>query len=283
MRNFDAFDGDSVDFYGLAVSRKEDEDLRLRLTAITDEIRAGYLLYDQHWEDSTLSVLHNNAFFTAFRNDLKGLYDYNSLTLRELRTNVQSRMPQAIRYTCQYCTVTPAESLDHYIPKEEFPEYSIHANNLVPCCKTCNGYKSFVWRGAQGQRLFLNFYRDFLLAGRFLFCEVIDDNGEIDFRFYIENRIGISQVDFAMVETHFSRLRLPERMRMKAVGVISELETTIALSSLSLEEVVEEVERSANRNFQSYGANYWKSIAELAMVSSPLFMQRFPGQQPNPV
>lgn len=275
MKNFNAYDGDSAQFYELAVSRKEDPTLQQRLTDILDEIRASYEVYNQNWEGNTLPTIHPNAIFTPLRNDLKGLYDYNSVAIRQLRHNVQSRMPQTIRYTCQYCTVTPVESLDHYLPKEEFPEYSIHANNLIPCCKTCNGHKSFVWRGALGQRLFINLYRDILLDGQFLFCEVEDDNGEIDFRFFIDNAIGLGQREFDMIDSHFTRLYLLERMRMKAIGIISELETTIESSNLPLAEIVGEVERSAIRNFQSYGANYWKSVAQLAMVRSPLFMQRF--------
>lgn len=275
MKNFDAYDGDSADFFQLTVSRKEDPALQQRLIGILNDIRASYALYDQHWNDRTLTVLQNNNIFTPLRDDLKGLYDYNSVAIRQLRQNVHLRMPQTIRYTCQYCTVTPVESLDHYIPKEEFPEYSIHANNLVPCCKTCNGHKSYVWRGGQGQRLFINFYRDLLLEQQFLFCEVLEDNGEVDFRFYIDNVVGLGQQEFDMIESHFTRLHLRERMRMKANGIISELETTITLSSLPLADVIVEVETSATRNFQSYGANYWKSIAEIAMVRSPIFMQRF--------
>lgn len=38
---------------------------------------------------------------------------------------------------------------------------------------------------------------------------------------------------------------------------------------------VEKIIQSANRNRIAYGANYWKSVFEIALIQSPLFVSRF--------
>lgn len=275
MRNFREYNGSSKTVYLSAVARKMDMSLRARLNGISLGLGNQYDIYDDNFNQNKLGVLQKNVGFSAMSNDIRSLYDYNSLAIRELREAIEKRIPAAIRYTCQYCTLTPVESFDHYLPQEEFPEYVIHTNNLIPCCKTCNGFKSFVWRNFVGMRLFINLYRDPIPEERFLFVEIIDEgNGDMDFRYYLDNTEGIDTQMFSLLETHFDRLRLEERMRKKAVGIISELENSILSSNLDLTNIITEVKATAERNFISYGSNYWKSIAEIALVESPIFIAR---------
>ena len=43
---------------------------------------------------------------------------------------------------CPYCHITPARTVDHFLPKELYPWLSIVPLNLVPACGTCNN----LWR-----------------------------------------------------------------------------------------------------------------------------------------
>jgi hypothetical protein len=43
---------------------------------------------------------------------------------------------------CPFCAgIGHAKTLDHYLPKANFPLYSIVPTNLVPCCRDCNSEK----------------------------------------------------------------------------------------------------------------------------------------------
>jgi len=276
MKNIKAYVGDSKEVYHAAVARKEDTALQARLNHIFPNIGKQYDIYDNLIACNTLISLYHEASFSPYRQDLQSLYNYDSVILRGLRQKIEKATPASIRYTCQYCTVTPVESFDHYLPKEEFPEYSIHSNNLIPSCKTCNGYKSYVWRDAGGNRLFINLYYDTIPEVRFLFTDVFEEeDGEINFKYYLDNPNAIDLDLYHIVQSHFQRLRLTERMRKAAVSIVSELEGTIAASTLDFSAIIDEVKATANRNFSSYGSNYWKSVAELALVDSPVFLKRF--------
>jgi 5-methylcytosine-specific restriction endonuclease McrA len=65
---------------------------------------------------------------------------------------VPKRAPARARYDqilvaangkCPFCAgIGHAETLDHFLPKANFPLYSVVPENLVPCCRDCNTGKS---------------------------------------------------------------------------------------------------------------------------------------------
>jgi 5-methylcytosine-specific restriction endonuclease McrA len=54
---------------------------------------------------------------------------------REIYDEIYLSAPYNI---CPYCTVGIVKSVDHFLPKSEYPSYSITPINLVPCCRDCN-------------------------------------------------------------------------------------------------------------------------------------------------
>lgn len=60
--------------------------------------------------------------------------------------------------TCQYCTLNSVNTLDHIIPKENYPEYAVHPKNLFPACSQCNSKKSNKWLDNNNNFEFINLY-----------------------------------------------------------------------------------------------------------------------------
>ncbi len=69
--------------------------------------------------------------------------------------------------TLQYCPAcgedgTP-NTLDHYLPKDLYPEFAVTTKNLFPMCDICQGKKSVGTLNNDGERLFLHpYFDDFL-------------------------------------------------------------------------------------------------------------------------
>lgn len=51
-------------------------------------------------------------------------------------------------------------TLDHYLPKSEYPELSVVIANLTPMCSECQGRKGVDYKSATGEKLFLHPYFD---------------------------------------------------------------------------------------------------------------------------
>lgn len=55
--------------------------------------------------------------------------------------------------SCPVCGSGSTGSLDHYLPKATYAEFSFFSSNLVPSCHRCNGKKGSACRGeAEGER-----------------------------------------------------------------------------------------------------------------------------------
>lgn len=64
------------------------------------------------------------------------------------------------KIVCPICGENFAEELDHYVPREIYPEFSIHILNLIPTCHYCNRKKHTAWLDANGKRIIFNAYFD---------------------------------------------------------------------------------------------------------------------------
>lgn len=61
---------------------------------------------------------------------------------------------------CPLCGERYITELDHYVPREIYPEFSIHCLNLIPLCHDCNHQKGSKWLNRAGERLIFNAYFD---------------------------------------------------------------------------------------------------------------------------
>ena len=79
---------------------------------------------------------------------------------------------------CPICGIRISDQLDHYIPREKMPEFSLFAPNIIPICNKCNGKKLAKWLSPYGQRLIFNAFYDELPDKPICECVIdIDNNG----------------------------------------------------------------------------------------------------------
>lgn len=64
-------------------------------------------------------------------------------------------------------------TLDHYLPKEKFPEFSILSRNLSPMCDMCQGAKLAKTLTVTGEKIFLHPYYDSLRNIPILKAEIL--------------------------------------------------------------------------------------------------------------
>lgn len=75
-------------------------------------------------------------------------------------------------YKCPLCEVNDVKHLDHYIPREKMPEFSVHPKNLIYICHNCNEIKDVMWLDNAGKRIIFNAYYDKLSGKALLVCVV---------------------------------------------------------------------------------------------------------------
>jgi hypothetical protein len=97
-----------------------------------------------------------SAFTTSIAADVEALYGkfgYKGY-IKEIRDRTFSG-------SCPLCGSLHTGTLDHYLPKTTFPEFSIYSLNLIPACTHCNtGGKRATYKGAAPPARFIHPYFD---------------------------------------------------------------------------------------------------------------------------
>lgn len=79
---------------------------------------------------------------------------------------------------CAMCGSFGSETLDHVLPKGQYPEFSVFSSNLVPACP-CNSKRSDTAKGlGAGQRV-LHPYFDSCLSGRLISMDIGGPPGDV--------------------------------------------------------------------------------------------------------
>jgi len=107
---------------------------------------------------------------------------------------------------CPFCGYGVTSTLDHLLPKSQFPIYAVAPINLVPSCKDCNTTKLAMT--TQDNIIFMHPYFDNVDDERWLFCEVGYFEDTVVFRFTVIKPLSWSELKFKRMEYHFKSFNL---------------------------------------------------------------------------
>lgn len=114
------------------------------------------LLFDKYQLEK-LSVPLNLSKEEAV--SIRNLYE-SGKAIHDLLWSELTTLNGGRKIVCPICGETMAEELDHYVPREIYPEFSLHILNLIPTCHRCNSIKHTTWLDANKKRIIFNAYLD---------------------------------------------------------------------------------------------------------------------------
>lgn len=220
-----------------------------------------YDYYDQHLDCLSLIVISNKL-----KQNQKELLlnTFKSSEFDGIRKQIINNLPNAIKGICPFCMIGEPATLEHYLPKDSFPEYTLYSKNLIPCCHVCNSYKGTNYLNVSGARRFINYYIDDVENKAFLkstIC-IVDGIPTVDFTIDLNK----DDVLYETIISHFEYLHLFERYVNRANSIISSILDTIVNSYSSLDNIDRIVDDSVpllklqlNAWMKQFGKNYWKA------------------------
>ncbi|MDR6485714.1 5-methylcytosine-specific restriction endonuclease McrA [Chryseobacterium vietnamense] len=81
------------------------------------------------------------ASLTVTKESLVSYYEYRMLNRPNARFFYDWLILSAPFNICPYCNVKTVKTIDHFLPKSEYPYLSVTPVNLVPSCRDCNTEK----------------------------------------------------------------------------------------------------------------------------------------------
>jgi hypothetical protein len=255
---------DRISFLRIAKSKQAlNRSLLLRIRLNVNSRYKEYVRYAHGLEklpSSTMSPVEATALIKCYASKTKHL-----TTLRG-----ELLYPDIEDFSeCPLCGIGEPDTLDHYLPKDEFPEFSIFSKNLIPVCGPCNSnYKGLKWLD-KGKRIFIHTYYDVFPS--FCFFEatvVVGSKLSINFDLV---RLAADPEFSDLFARHFRKLKLNKRFKRKAASEMSRsrraLELIYRKSGLAAD-VSSSLKVEADRLKASYPQNHWKPVLYEALASS---------------
>lgn len=200
------------------------------------------------------------AFSLEEKGALLSLYGSKTKTAKTVANGVLGMINPNHSDSCLYCGIGEIDQIDHYLPQEHFPEFSILHKNLIPICGTCNEIKGSNIPGQNGKD-YLHLIYDMLPLESVFSC-VISFNQQLpSISFSI-----LPKFSGSIMETHFVGLNLKERIEKKSVQYC--LQIKALKEQFGSDYAKEELTRDLNKISIFFGAYYWKTELISAMIDN---------------
>lgn len=205
--------------------------------------------------------LNLNKASNAQKKSLLHAYNTSTLPLELMRTQLTEPI---LNTKCFLCSISEVASLDHYLPKELFPQFSIFPQNLVPSCTKCNSHKGTKLIDEKvNVRRFLHSYYDDIPDESFLKANLEIKADLMVLKFHLAKPAGMAKYTFLHLQSHFNELGLAKRYMTNGLLHLREKRASYQRiyepdnDALSLSERLAE---EAQDFIDDYGANYWLAV-----------------------
>ena len=140
---------------------------------------------------------------------------FNNLYLSPTNGSTQGGVIATLRArTLQLCPACGEEgtpnTLDHYLPKERFPEFSILPQNLLPMCDACQGAKANKTVDDLNQRMFIHGYYDAFVDEQIVGL-TINEPYDAPASIQLESTANIADAEAGLVRRHLAELEIINR------------------------------------------------------------------------
>jgi hypothetical protein len=232
------------------ISEKNDNEKTKALIRLKKEILLRYGKYNDIEKNKRIKKA---SFDADDIQALHSLYINKTRTSRKIAQEVLGSPDAKHSDCCLYCGIGEIDQIDHFLPFQHFPEFSILHKNLIPSCGRCNELKSDFVPGIDGKD-FLHMVYDKLPSEYYYECKIeflLGNTPTVEFSV-------IEKFEDQLVGIHFRDLELKKRLKKKGVQYflqILALKTEFGLAFAS-----EELDRDHKKYQVFHGNFFWKTV-----------------------
>lgn len=264
----------SLDDYMLFLSKGLHADNRTFVDTHDAEYRTAYSAYLSNinpcnlenvsplWAESATDSQKVKSEKRSVRDQSSTLYESKS-AFKEPYWKELKKLNGGKELICPLCGLDACEHLDHYIPREIMPEFSVFKPNLIPLCHDCNEDKRALWLNAHGERLFFNAFFDKLKDMPICVCN-ISIRGGIPYAEITANpNLNTTDTEDKLVLNTIEKLKLIKKwqhhcnqiMNKEVVRLQQDCKTTKSVDGLSYWN-----EKCANYSAYIANSNQWDFV-----------------------
>lgn len=176
---------------------------------------------------------------------------------------------------CPFCGISESSTIDHYLPKEQYPEFSVFPKNLVPSCAVCNTRKrDRILDEGTNVRMFLHPCYDAVPEVAFLSVRARMVVDALILSYRLMQPAGMSAQTFQHLQSHFNELNLADRYRRMGLehlgGQYPALRRAYGVGE-DAQRVAAKLTEGAEDFEEVSGPNYWLSKLYRALAANEDF------------
>lgn len=269
MRSFTLLEIDDEDLFDEIVVAKR-EPTKGHLWSVRDTAFEAYQAYEVAAPE--VGFLAPVALQVEQREALTHAYVVPTQPLDRFRDRVLYQVDAAM---CPFCNISEAWTLDHYLPKEDYPIFSVYSRNLVPSCGKCNNLKRRSVVDEQTDvRRFVHPYFDVVPEERFLAVAVDLSATSLGLTYRVEHIAGMPLAAYQQLESHFRLLELSDRYRLRSLitlrGQVLALQLRYGAGG-NAEKVKTSLIEQADSLAHEFGVNHWGAVLYSALGANHEF------------
>lgn len=252
-----------TDWLNLATTCRKGNVEKLKL--IKNEIEKSYLEYDTIINEYSVKIDETN-----FSDHSEILLEYYNKPPSSLNVELKDRRNNHGLNECPFCgNPTSPDTLDHFLPKNFWPEYSIFQNNLVPQCRGCaptKGDKYFC--STNNSAMFIHpMYDDLISKVGFNFYIKYDDSNNriaIDVKFSLPRDLDSLNESKNRIETHLTQLKIKQRAIIFAHRTIRHWKNLLKKNDFDILVVLNSrlSERATEQRYRNWESALYQSIID---------------------
>lgn len=176
--------------------------------------------YEQLWRDRYLEYINNNGDPTSIprsliaENDKDKFINLYKTKPGIIKTEIDDPLRSRKLNFCPFCgeSGTP-NTLDHFLPKDVYPEFSVLSKNLIPACDICQdaNHKGTKVLNNNNERYFVHPYFDDIEGLIILKLNIFPPFDNADFELVVNEDIDDNL--FEICQRHINELKIDTRYR----------------------------------------------------------------------
>jgi hypothetical protein len=234
------------------------------------KIFAAYRVYEDVAPD--VGGLNKASLTSLEMEAMRNAYTVATKPMTALRSELLQR---TCVVRCPFCGISESSTLDHYLPKEHYPEFSVFPKNLVPSCPVCNTRKrDHILGEGTNVRVFLHPYYDVVPHSVFLDVRARMEAGALILSYRLTRPKGMALQTFHHLRSHFNALDLADRYRRMGLEHLGGQYPALRRAYgpfADAERVVEKLTEGAEDFEEISGPNYWLAKLYRALAGNNEF------------
>jgi len=204
------------------------EPLRTNLLSVADMIGNSCSEYLSKAKNADLYLIPpcystNDALYlgVATKQNFKDVYSQQMVGANKPGRVIYDRlMSSAPGAKCPFCGFGHVKTLDHYLPKSTYPQFSVFPSNLIPACNDCNFSKRAGLPKTKGEQSIHPYFDSSLISEQWLFARLVHST-PVTVDYYVKAPAHWPEVNVDRVTKHLEVFDLRKRFAIEAADELA--------------------------------------------------------------